>query len=280
MENGFSIAMTPVQLAAVMEDETATGDSISNRIWGGVGFLGSILELASATALCLVPEPTGLTKAGCIIVGAHSLDGISSSAYQIYTGKQTASMTARVTAGIASELGASNETAKQIGIAVDMVIPFAVAGSARVASVKMGQIRLMEHEAQKGLKGGGHTIKKHVGKTESDMRDKIQRGLQSGTLSPVTGSVSSFYDLKTAEKALSKAIKANRGRIRAWARSTPADRKDLYLELRYAHSSSVGTVIKVQRGKLAETNKFELVIYKEQYNNRPYYILTAYPILD
>ncbi|MDN4627623.1 hypothetical protein AB6T85_13305 [Erwinia sp. ACCC 02193] len=114
MENGLTIAMTPVQLAAVMADETATGDAISNRIWGGVGFLGSVLELASATALCLVPEPTGLTKAGCIIVGAHSLDGIGSSAYQVYTGKKTASVTARATAGIARELGASNLSCLQL----------------------------------------------------------------------------------------------------------------------------------------------------------------------
>ncbi|BCQ41143.1 hypothetical protein [Erwinia rhapontici] len=71
MENGFSIAMTPVQLAAVMADESV----LTERIWGGIGFLGSVLELAGATTLCLVPEPTGVTKAGCIIVGAHSLDG-------------------------------------------------------------------------------------------------------------------------------------------------------------------------------------------------------------
>ncbi|RRZ90977.1 hypothetical protein [Erwinia sp. 198] len=87
MENGFSIAMMPVQLAAVIADETATGDSVSNRTGDGVGFLGSVSKLASATALCLVPEPGDLTKAGCIVMGAHSLDGIGSSAYQVYTGK-------------------------------------------------------------------------------------------------------------------------------------------------------------------------------------------------
>ena len=83
MENGFSIAMTPVQLAAVMADESV----LTERIWGGIGFLGSVLELAGATTLCLVPEPTGVTKAGCIIVGAHSLDGMSASAWQVYSGR-------------------------------------------------------------------------------------------------------------------------------------------------------------------------------------------------
>lgn len=36
MENGFSIAMTPVQLAAVMADESV----LTERTWGGIGFSG------------------------------------------------------------------------------------------------------------------------------------------------------------------------------------------------------------------------------------------------
>lgn len=274
MENGFSLAMTPVQLAAVMANKSV----LTERIWGSIGFLGSVLELASATALCLVPEPTGVTKAGCIIVGAHSLDGMSASAYQVYSGKPTASMTARATAGIAREPGADKSTADQIGVAVDVVIPFSIAGAARVASVRMGQVNLIRHEAIKGMKGGGHTIKKHIGKSELEMADKIKRGLQSGSLNPVTGATSSFYNLKTAEKALSQAIKANRSRIRAWAKSTPADRSETYLELRYTHNSPVGSVLTVQSGKLVETNKIEFVLSKKQYNNKPYYILTAFPI--
>ncbi|MGR2854477.1 hypothetical protein FY046_00285 [Erwinia sp. 1181_3] len=275
MENGFSIALTPVQLAAVMADESV----LTERIWGSIGFLGSVLELASATALCLVPEPTGVTKAGCIIVGAHSLDGMSASAYQVYSGKPTASMTARATAGIAKDLGVDKPTADQIGIAVDVVIPFSIAGVARVASVRMGQISLMKHEAVKGTKGGGHTIKKHIGQSESEMRDKIKRGLQSGSLNPFSGATSSFYNLNIAEKALSKAIKANRSRIRIWAKSTSPDRTGNYLELSYTHSSPVGSVIAVRSGKMIETNKIEFVLSKKQYNDKPYYILTAFPIL-
>ena len=277
MENGFSIAMTPVQLAAVMEDETVTEDSVSNRIWGGVGFLGSVLELASATALCLVPEPTGLTKAGCIIVGAHGLDGISSSAYQIYSGKQTASMTASATAAIASELGASAATAEQIGIAVDMVIPFTVAGAARVASVRMGQFQLMNHEAAKGSKFGGHALKKHVGKSRQALVDKRARGIQSGTYR--AGSVSSsFTSQAIAEKALSQAVKANRVAIRRWAKSTPADHKDYYLQLTHTFNKPVGILLRDGETSAVETNKFMFVFYKKSYNGKPYYLLTAYPI--
>ncbi|MFK8258687.1 RNase A-like domain-containing protein [Erwinia sp. AnSW2-5] len=272
MENGLSIAMTPVQLAAVMSDESV----LTERIWGSISFLGSVLELASATALCLVPEPTGVTKAGCIIVGAHSLDGISSSAYQVYTGKPTASMTARATAGIATELGADTSTADQIGIAVDVVIPFSVAGAARVASVRMGQVNLMRHEAIKGQKGGGHTIKKHVGKSEIELMDKIGRGMQSGTLKQ-SSSASSFISLNIAEKAISHAIKANRWQIRRWAKSTPTDHNSLYFEFNYLHSSKVGMVIPASTKMATETNKLTIVLLKKSHNGKPYYIITAYP---
>lgn len=115
--------------------------------------------------------------------------------------------------------------------------------------------------------------------SESKMREKIKQGLQSGSLNPLTGATSSFYNLNIAEKALSKAIKANRSRIRAWAKNTSADRAGAYLEIRYTHSSPVGNVITVQSGKLVETNKIELVLLKKKHNNKPYYILTAFPIM-
>lgn len=279
MENGFSIAMTPVQLAAVMEDQTTTGDSVSNRIWGGFGFLGSVLELAGATALCLVPEPTGLTKAGCIIVGTHSIDGISSSAYQVFTGRQTPSLTARASAGIAKKLGASDKVASTIGIAVDMAIPFAVAGAARVASVRMGQVKLMAHEKVKGIKGGGggHTLKKHTGKSFTDLSVKIDEGLKSGTMD-VNSFVSSFPSIEVAEKAVSQTIKANRGLIRRWAKSTSAGGKDMLLRIEYSSKSKVGIVVSNANKEVSETNKLRIILLKEEYNNKPYYILTAYPI--
>jgi len=272
MENGFSIAMTPVQLAAVMADESV----LTERIWGGIGFLGSVLELAGATTLCLVPEPTGVTKAGCIIVGAHSLDGMSASAWQVYSGRPTASVTARATAGIARELGADKSTADQIGIAVDVILPFSVAGAARVASVRLGQVQLMRHEALTRAGGGGHAIRKHVGKTAQELVDKVARGTQSGTFKP-THAASSFSSLKIAEKAASKALKANRNKIRQWAKNTSAGSKH-NLVLRYDVKEYVGILVKYGETSAAKTTKIEIILKKQLYNNMPYYILTAYPV--
>ncbi|NEG63797.1 hypothetical protein GQQ23_15800 [Pantoea agglomerans] len=279
MVNGFSIAMTPVQLAAIINNETVTGSSVSNRIWGGVGFLGSVLELAGATALCLVPEPTGITKAGCILVGAHSLDGISSSAYQIYTGRHISSLTSIATSGIARELGTDSETADQIGIAIDMMLPFTIAGVARVASVRMGQVSLMRNEAVKGVRSGGHTLKKHVGKSEMDLIDKIGRGLKSGTLKQ-NSAASSFTSVEIAEKAISKAMKVKRWEIRRWAKSTSSNNLRAFMEFDYVYSSKVGIVVPASSKAEIETNAFTVVLHKKAYNGKPYYVLTAYPRLN
>lgn len=236
-----------------------------------------MLELASATALCLVPEPTGVTKAGCIIVGAHSLDGISSSAYQIYSGKPTASMTARATAGIARELGADKSTADQIGIAVDVVIPFSVAGAARVASVRMGQVNLMKHEAIKGFKGGGHTLKKHTGKSFDSLSIKIDHGLKSKTLD-AKSFASSFTSIGIAERAVSQTIKANSSFIRRWAKNTSAGGKSNLLRIEHTSKNNIGIVVSAANKEVFETKRLRVILLKEKFNNRPYYIVTAYPI--
>lgn len=76
-EQGLRIALSPVQLAAVLSDRSVSeGESASNRISGGLGLAGGVVEMFGAGALCVVPEPTMLTKAGCVFVGTHGLDTI------------------------------------------------------------------------------------------------------------------------------------------------------------------------------------------------------------
>lgn len=50
-----------------------------------------------------------------------------------------------------------------------MAVPIALSlglGAARVAAIRIGRIKLIEHESVTGLKPGGHTILKHVGKSQ------------------------------------------------------------------------------------------------------------------
>ncbi|WP_318011315.1 hypothetical protein [Brenneria tiliae] len=94
MEEGLQIVMSPVQLAAVLSDKTVTeAETVSNRLLGGLGVALGAVELIGAGALCLAPEPTTLTKAGCVVVGAHSIDSINAAADQVITGRDTRTAT-------------------------------------------------------------------------------------------------------------------------------------------------------------------------------------------
>ena len=72
---GMTIALTPVQMAAVLNDQDIPESaSWSNRLWGGVSLVGGVVELVGAGVLCVAPEPTMVTKAGCVVLGVHSFD--------------------------------------------------------------------------------------------------------------------------------------------------------------------------------------------------------------
>lgn len=173
MTEGLIVALTPVQLAAVISDKSVTEDeTLSNRVWGSLDFVLGVAEMAGAATLCAVPEPTGLTKVGCVAVGAHSMDAVKTAADRVITGLNTRSATHRAAEALAKEFGADENTAYKIGLAVNVAVPLgfaAIMGAARVASVHSGNINLSKHEAVSGIQGGGHTIARHVGKSSEEL---------------------------------------------------------------------------------------------------------------
>lgn len=116
MDDDIKIVMSPVQLTAALSDKSITeSETLSNRLYGGLNLALGTLELTGATALCMVPEPTGLTKAACVVVGAHSLDSINAAANQVLTARDKRTATFRATAALAKQLGADDKTAMNIG---------------------------------------------------------------------------------------------------------------------------------------------------------------------
>ena len=78
MDNGLQVLMSPVQLAAVLSDETVTqAETLQNRLLGGLGVAMGTIEMVGAGVLCLAPEPTMLSKAGCVVVGYGFRQGIA-----------------------------------------------------------------------------------------------------------------------------------------------------------------------------------------------------------
>jgi hypothetical protein len=271
MENGVKIVMSPVQLAAALSDRSVTeGETLSNRLFGGLGLVMGTLELVGATALCVAPEPTGLTKAGCIVVGAHSLDGINTAANQIITGNDTRLTTYKAASAMAKAFGADDETALKIGLTVDIAVPlgFALAiGATRVAAVRAGRIRLREHESATNLKPGGHTLSMHIGKSDSDLLARFQtnKRLQFS---------STFSDVRIAEDAISRAIFINKSSIKS---VLAGGRPEARLTIRYPTNEVLGYGFRRGSSQRMILKNVRVVIEFQKYNGKPYYILTAFP---
>lgn len=270
-ESGMTVVMSPVQLAAVLSDKSVTeAETLSNRLLGGLGVLLGAVEMAGATALCIAPEPTGLTKAGCVVVGAHSLDAIQSAARQAITGQDTRSATYQLAVRAAKELGADENTALNIGMTVDIAVPlgFAAAiGAARVAAVKAGRIKLIQHESVTGLKPGGHTLAHHVGKTDNELLARFEQNkrlIMSST----------FKNLNVAERVISRAIYYNRSNIKSLL---GGGNRGGRLTIVYPAGQEIGYGFSRGSTQRISMRSVRIVIELKEYNGKPYYILTAFP---
>jgi hypothetical protein len=249
--------MSPVQLAAVLSDKTVTeAETLQNRLLGGLGVAMSTVELAGATILCAAPDPTTLTKAACIVVGAHGLDSLNAALDQTLTGHDTRTAAYQLAVDTARRFGADEKTAINIGLTVDIAVPIAFGlalGAVRVASVRIGRIRLMEH----------------VGLNEADLRTRLRNR-------PTLSGSSTFYNKHLAEDAISRALKFNAPYITNWAKTARASSK---LNIDFFAGREVGFGIESATGPVIKTYKMRVVLELQMYNGKPYYVLTAFPIL-
>jgi len=271
-EDALSIVMTPVQLAAVLSGQPINEkETLTNRLWGGVTLLAGSLELVGAGALLLVPEPTMATKVGGVALGVHGSDTASTGLWQIWTGLPQRTLTNQAAAEVAKIFVTDTATTETIGTGVDIAVPLIVSlgvGAARLAAVRVGRISLIEHEAVAGSRLGGHTMLKHIGKTEAEMRGRL-------FAQPRITAVSTFKTLEVAERTLYEAMKANRAAIEAWARAASPGATEAFY---YMAASPVGQGVVRATNTMVQMNKVKFVLKMQQYNGKLYYILTAFPI--
>lgn len=277
-EEGLVIAVSAVQLAAVLEGETVEqSGTIGNRVIGALRLLGCAAEGVTAGALLAAPEPTTLTKIGGGALALHAADQCTTGGRQLWTGYDEQSLTERTTSTLARSLGANPATAQNIGMAMDFVVPIGgamLAGAVRAAAIRSGRISLMQHEAQAGSRLGGHTVAMHVGKDEAFLRQRIVE--TAGRRRPPTA-ISSFSNIRVAEEQISRALRVNQARILQWSKTAPAGSK-FEPTIVFDAGRAIGHGIVRSSGQLLQMSKLRLVLKKESYNGMTHYILTAYPI--
>jgi Bacterial CdiA-CT RNAse A domain len=117
------------------------------------------------------------------------------------------------------------------------------------------------HEA-----AGGHTLEKHVGKTEAELKQRLETDRQ-------ISAASSFTNRSIAEAAIGEAINRNERAIASWLRS----RENRYT-IDYNANRKVGITLRRRASKASSTSSLKIIFQRSKKLPPGYFILTAYPV--
>lgn len=111
---------------------------------------------------------------------------------------------------------------------------------------------------------GGHTLEKHVGLSDEQLRERLNRERN------ITAA-STWKDRATAEATVAEALGAERGRIESWVRRG-ARRPNLALHYDAGHM--IGRSLRRAESEPVECTRAVIVLRADGPN---FYVLTAYP---
>ena len=113
---------------------------------------------------------------------------------------------------------------------------------------------------------GGHTLARHVGKTDDQLRERLRR-------EPQISSASTYIDRDTAEAVVGTALSTGGRSFEAWRKRT--GRRPNFV-LRFAAGRIIGRSI--ARGRVdAVSCKDALVVVRWDDQQERFYVLTSYP---
>lgn len=115
---------------------------------------------------------------------------------------------------------------------------------------------------------GGHTIERHVGKTDEELRARLRRESQ-------ISAASTYIDLETARRVVGAAVVQSRSRIDAWARRT-GSRPNLVLNYTEPGGRSIGRSIR-RGARVSVTAGRALVVLRWLPREARWIVLTSYP---
>ena len=143
-----------------------------------------------------------------------------------------------------------------------IAIERAGAGAARLVLLRADTIDLAADEAL-----GGHTLARHVGKTEAELKERLAE-------EPHIPAASSFRSREEAERFVSEALRAKDRVIRRWLEfARPGERFPVY----YRADEVVGYGIQRSTGMLQPMSRVVVVLKRTDQADKPYFVLTAYP---
>jgi Bacterial CdiA-CT RNAse A domain len=115
---------------------------------------------------------------------------------------------------------------------------------------------------------GGHTLARHVGKTDAELAERLRR-------EPQISAASTYNDRNIAERSVAAALASSRGKIDAWQRRSG---RRPNLALRYVDRSGQIVGRSLSRGQRTPVSCDRVVVvlrWNEQLDR--FYVLTSYP---
>ena len=143
--------------------------------------------------------------------------------------------------------------------------PASTNGSSSAPRVEVRQTIGLGRDLSRDEAAGGHILRKHVGQTDEQLRERLEQERH------ITGA-STYTDRSTAEHAVGAAIAQSQGRIQRWLYGSGGHPN---LVLDYDSEDPIGRTM--NRGEnQSHPCKHALVVLKYAGPNE-YYVLTSYP---
>ena len=115
---------------------------------------------------------------------------------------------------------------------------------------------------------GGHTLARHVGRSDSELRERLRRERH-------ISAASSYTDRTAAELVVGLALERERGRLDAWLRRR-GSRPNLVLHVNAPRGPPIGRVMRRgSRQSVAATSA--LVVLRWDGGPKDFFVLTSYP---
>lgn len=144
------------------------------------------------------------------------------------------------------------------------VAVLSIQGAGQVAAQPAAAAR---RDLQQDERLGGHTIARHVGKTEADLRARLSRERISAA--------STYADLATAETIVHATLEASAERLESW-RARTGRRPNLALRYRGSRERPIGHAL--ERGGLVPVPCYDaVVVLRWREDLGQFYVLTSYP---
>jgi hypothetical protein len=118
---------------------------------------------------------------------------------------------------------------------------------------------------------GGHTLTRHVGRTDAELAERLRR-------EPQISAASTWTDRDTADRVVGTALASADGKLTSWERRT-GRRPNLVLHYTDRSGATLGRSL--SRGEPAAVRCTRaLVVLKWDERRDRFYVLTAYPEAD